>query len=723
MIALLLVLQVAAQSTQGDSTYSSPALRALVGRAAARNELPPPALRAYAAKFESELAVVKGLPGPIEGTVTVDQVGGEFRWDREAGYGQHQVGYRQETTGVPLPTSSFLYSGWVIPNLYGPELKTFGNESSEPTVSITATPTGAEVKTVSPLAPDRDRIYRFSGGDTVTLAFPDGPAERLIRVRVEPREDLQHETQVFRGDFYLDPATTQLRRIRGQLLTVGGPPPTRSNKLVAALVPNSSVMDVVNREVSGAGLVPVYQRFDLVVVLPFALDMIGVVRIVTQLHQIEVDTTTPAGGQSPLRPDTTGVSRAPRDSARAYRDWNSAPTYWPSHVLTSDLADVGPPRFAPDGPPVLFARGSTSTDFFRFDRVEGLFTGAVGTLRLRNTLPGVSIRANLGYGWWDQEWRAGVVTSLAHPTWVVQARAQAILDYTNKFADPQTFGPGIGAVLVNDNYDYVLRNQFGAALVGNIGRLEETRVRLSADWVEDHTTVAWLTSGPLGQAYSPNPNVDVLDYLRTRAEVIWHPRISARFAEPGLGASVRWEHGSGSQSYDLVQAYGIARANWRRFTFALVANVGAVYSANPPTQQLFLFGGSGSLPGYDWDQFGGDRAAVVKWMVNIPLPFLANPIRLGPKVSMPALAPNISLRFYGGWAEASNAAASASLARLGTTYNSDGQVVQYSVPTDGGKASGQIRLSLFGSLIGLGLSKAFEPGTIWRFNVDLGLAF
>jgi hypothetical protein len=723
MLALFLLLQATAQGPAGDSSYSSPALRALVSRVAAHNELPPPALRAYAAKFESELAVVKGLPGPIEGTVTVDQVGGEFHWDRIKGYGQHHVGYRQETTGVPLPTSSFLYSGWVIPNLYGPELKTFGNESSEPTVSITATPKGAEVKVISPLAPDRERIYRFTGGDTVTLAFPEGPAERLILIHVEPREDLATRTQVFRGDFYLALGTEELRRVRGQLMSAGGPPPSGKAKLVSGLVPNSSVVDVINREVPGAGLVPVYQRIDLLVVLPFALDMQGAVRIVTRLRDVQVDTTSSPDRPSPLAPDATGISHAPRDSARAYRDWTSSPTYWPRRELMSDLADVGPVRFAPDGPPVLFGRGSTSTDFIRFDRVEGLFTGAVGTLRLRNALPGAWIRANAGYGWWDHEWRAGVVGAWTRRQLVVQARAQAILDYTNKFADPQTFGPGIGAVLVSDNYDYVLRNQYGAALVRDFGHVNKLRIRLSADWVEDHTTVAWLTSGPTGQSYPPNPNVDPLDYFRTRAEAIWHPRISARFAEPGVGASALWEHGTGSQSYDRVQAYAIGRANWRRFTFALVGNVGAVYSANPPTQQLFLFGGSGSLPGYAWDQFGGDVAAVVKWMVNIPLPFLADPIKLGPKVSLPALAPNISIRIYSGWAEASNAAASASLFRLGTTINSDGQVVQYSVPTDGIKTSGQIRLSLFGSLIGLGLAKAFEPDTQWQFTVDLGLAF
>ena len=721
MVALLFLLQATAPGP--DSSYASPALRALVERAAVANALPPPALRAYAARFESELAMVKGLPGPVEGTVTVDQIGGEFRWDREKGYGQHQVGYRQETTGVPLPTSAFLFSGWVVPNLYGPELKTFGNDRAEPTTPITAQSTAQEVKTVSPLSFDRDSIYRFAGGDTVMLDFPDGPPERLVLVRVTPKVDLPEKTQVFRGAIYLDPATAELRRMRGQLLTVGGPPDKTKQKVVDALVPNSSVMDVVNRRVAGAGLVPVYQRFDLLVLLPFALDMQGAVRIITQLRDVQVDTTTPPTEVSPLAPDSTGVSHAPRDSARAYHGWTSGPTRMPSSVLISDLADVGPPRFGPDGSPVPFLRSSTSTDFLRYDRVEGLFTGLAVTLRLRDAFPGLSFRANGGYAWSEHAWRGGLVSTLARGPWVVDAHAQAILAYITKFADPQTFGPGIGAILVNDNYDYVDRTQYGVGLARSFGRLEQVRARVSVDWVEDHTTVAALTTGPLGQTYPANPPVDVLDYLRTRVQVAWNPRISARFAEPGIGASALWEHGGGDQGYDLVQAYLVGRANWKRFTFALVGNAGAVYSANPPTQQLILFGGTGSLPGYEWDQFGGDRAVVVKWMVNIPLPFLTEPIKVGKKVSLPALAPNISIRAYGGWSEASDSATAASLARLGTRTSPNGQVTQYSVPTDGIRSSAQLRLGLFGSLLGLALSKAFDAGTDWTFNVDLGLAF
>jgi hypothetical protein len=504
---------------------------------------------------------------------------------------------------------------------------------------------------------------------------------------------------------------------------VGGPPDKAKQKIVDALVPNSSVMDVVNRRVAGAGLVPVYQRFDLMALLPFALDMQGAVRIITRLRDVQVDTTTPPTEVSPLTPDSSGVSHAPRDSARAYHEWTTGPTRMPSSVRVADLADVGPPKFGPEGSPVPLLRSPTSTDFIRYDRVEGLFTGLAVTLRLRDAFPGLSFRANGGYAWSEHAWRGGVVSTLARGPWTAEARAQAILAYITKFADPLTFGPGIGAILVNDTYDYVDRTQYGVGLARSFGRLEDFRARVSLDWVEDHATVAALTTGPLGQTYPANPPVDVLSYLRTRAQVAWNPQISARFAEPGIGANALWEHGGGDQSYDLVQVYLIGRANWKRFTFALVGNAGAVYSANPPTQQLILFGGTGSLPGYEWDQFGGDRAVVVKWMVNIPLPFLTQPIKVGKKLSLPALAPNVSIRAYGGWSDASDAAAEASLARLGTRTDPNGQVVPFSVPTDGIKSSAQFRLGLFGSLIGLALSKAFDAGTDWTFNVDLGLAF
>ena len=230
------------------------------------------------------------------------------------------------------------------------------------------------------------------------------------------------------------------------------------------------------------------------------------------------------------------------------------------------------------------------------------------------------------------QWRAGVVTSLTRPTWVVQARAQAILDYIDKFADPQTFGPGIGAVLVNDNYDYVLRNQFGAALIGNIGRLKETRVRAvgrlgrgSHDGGVAHQRAAgtelfaqsarWIrstTSGP-GRKSSG-----------THASAPASPSPASAPAPSG-------NTGRGARATTGSRPTPVARANWKRFIFALVGNVGAVYSANPPTQQLILFGGSGSLPGYDWDQFGGDRAAVIKWMVNIPAPLPRQPDQAGPQ--------------------------------------------------------------------------------------------
>ena len=531
----------------------------------------------------------------MEGTVTVDQIGGEFRWDREKGYGQHQVGYRQETTGVPLPTSAFLFSGWVVPNLYGPELKTFGNDRAEPTTPITAQPTAQEVKTVSPLSFDRDSIYRFAGGDTVMLDFPDGPPERLVLVRVTPKVDLPEKTQVFRGDIYLDPATAELRRMRGQLLTVGGPPDKTKQKVVDALVPNSSVMDVVNRRVCGrrpgsglsalrpAGAPSLRARH-----AGGGPDHHSAPGRACGHHDAPDGGLSTDAGLDRSQPAHRVTRRVPTTSGPR------RPTRMPSSVLISDLADVGPPRFASrrlTGPvPAQF-------DLHRFPPVRSS-GGTVHRSRRDPAAPRRLSRALL-----PGEWRLCVVGARvarrarqhtgAGPVGSWTAHAQAILAYITKFADPQTFGPGVGAILVNDNYDYVDRTQYGVGLARSFGRLEQVRARVSVDWVEDHTTVAALATGPLGQTYPANPPVDVLDYLRTRVQVAWNPRISARFAEPGIGASALWEHGGGSQAYDLVQAYLVGRANWKRFTFALVGNAGAVYSANPPTQQLILFGGTG----------------------------------------------------------------------------------------------------------------------------------
>ena len=63
----------------------------------------------------------------------------------------------------------------------------------------------------------------------------------------------------------------------------------------------------------------------------------------------------------------------------------------------------GRPASGPLASPVLFIRAPTTYEFFRFNRVEGIYTGVAGTVFFRDTFPGLALRGGIGYGCWDQE--------------------------------------------------------------------------------------------------------------------------------------------------------------------------------------------------------------------------------------------------------------------------------------------------------------------------------
>ena len=170
------------------------------------------------------------------------------------------------------------------------------------------------------------------------------------------------------------------------------------------------------------------------------------------------------------------------------------------------------------------------------------------------------------------------------------------------------------------------------------------------DCVKDRRTVADLSDGPLGQTYTLNPTVIAYEYPRAQLSVNWHPEISSHFTRPGLALSASYEAGGGDLPYQRIQAGLVVRANWRSVVFTLVGDVGTTISDNPPTQQLFLIGGSGSMPGYDYDQFGGNVAALTRWMLSAPLPFLQAPLKIG-NTTIPPIAPNLSYRMYNGYTE------------------------------------------------------------------------
>ena len=712
VIALLLVLQQAPADT---AAYATPALRALVARAADLNAVVP--ARSYSAHFESEIAVNKALPDRVEGISSVEQYAGTLTWSGDSA-NQHNQGYRVVTTGLPLPAGYVLGSAWIAPNLYGDRFTLLSNpkekvsEKSDQRDSLAA----RAQSVVHPLASDRDRYYSYSGGDTVDVKDALGQERRVVIVLVTPHQAYADPTRVFTGELYLEVGTGALMRMRGQIYTVR--PPEKQlrglKKIANALVASATIIDFQNERIDGV-LIPTYQSGDLAILIPLTTAMGTMVRMVTRLTDVTITPGSVALGQGAVPPEVQRTE-APRDSIGRFRDWRDAPTDWPSRYLINGKLDVGPPRIRPTGKPVLFIRAPNTYEFFRFNRVEGIYTGVVGTVFFRDAFPGLALRGGIGYGWWDGRLKGGLVATLDRGRWFGELTARRELSVVTKFRDPLDYAMGTRPIFAQDLYDYANR------LVGQVGggySLEKNRsgvIRADVGVVQDQPTPQELFHGPFGQTYYPVANVDPGTYFRSRISLIWREDISSHFARPGIGAQVFVENGQGDLQYTSINARLVGRQNVGGLILSFVGYGGIVRAPTAiPTQQLFLIGGSFTLPGYDFDQFGGDQAMLLTGSVGFILPFLRQPIPVSKKLALPAINPNINLIAYVGWTGASNATAQASLNQLGTRVNSDNQVVPFSVPTNGARGSVQLRLGLFGNFLGFGLIRTLEADGKWSF--------
>ena len=107
------------------------------------------------------------------------------------------------------------------------------------------------------------------------------------------------------------------------------------------------------------------------------------------------------------------------------------------------------------------------------------------------------------------------------------------------------------------------------------------------------------------------------------ADVELHPNVTGEFVQPGS------ELGRTSKR---VAAISIGRAPSSRLSgrkyfgpvsVAAHADGGLVAGRSPPPQQLFELGGDESLPGYDYKEFVGDRAALFRVFAQLSIQHLA----------------------------------------------------------------------------------------------------
>ena len=713
---LLLPLALAGEPRVGQdtSTYATPALQALIAEAVELNRRVPDALGGYRARLESEISIGNRRAEGMEMAVSLEQVASTLRWDRRGEYQQVVTGYRSQSIGSSFASLGLFRSGWAIPTLYGNRLTLlFGRDTSSARRRRSQRRARAPAYAVHPLAADRERYYRYAGGDTVILMRVGDREIPIVRVRVSLKASVPAKSVVFLGEVDLDARRRHIVRLRGYFATVGEQP-RPSDILRQAGLQGIAFVDAENVEIEGRFWLPYRQRFEAHATSNSVGEGRAIFRVLTRFLDRELLDHPPdvvVGSEADTlatRPFRLTIL-AP-DTISAYRDWVADIGEMTSAVSAEDFNDVAPDRWSPTGAPRFSIETERLGDLIKVDRVQGLYTGAGGVLRLRDAAPGLTLRAATGWAWNEATARGRLVAEYRRGATRVSLRAQRSLDLTNDFRNPFDSGSTLGAMFGADNYDYLDRRSVMFQWWRLFGGRERTQLRFESGPVDERDVDVNLHRSPLGvgEDFRENRPVTPGRYVRSVLTLDHRPDVALEFLRPGFGARVHYERGDGELDYQRVELRLTARTNRGPFSIGARLDAGVTNPGAPP-QQLFELGSNQNLPGYDYKEFAGDQAVVVRAMALYGLPFLGAPLRLTDRIWLPPIAPALALSVQSGWTRASTIGSLATVTALG------------SVPTGHPRASVSLTVRVLGGSIGAGIAHAIDHPTRPRYLVEFGM--
>lgn len=717
MLPLLAFVAILADTTPrlaaDTACYENAALRALVAEAAAENRRVPPQLGGYRAQLESEVSIGNRRSERMEMSVQLEQIASRLTWDRSGAYEQTVIGYRSQAIGTSIATLGLFRVGWAIPSLYGNRLALlFGRDTTEAVRRRRDRRGGDPQYAIHPLADDRDAYYRFSGGDTIFTMRVDGREIPIVRLDVQLRADVPNRSVVFVGELDLDATRKQLVRMRGYFAVVGGPKP-RFDILREARLQGIAFVEAVNAEVDGNFWLPAYQRFEAHATSNTVGDSRAIFRIITRYRDREILPPPPgitvgaADDTLKVRPFRLVVESP--DTLSQYGAWRRELGAENADVRAEDFNDIAPDQWSTRGPPRFSIETERLLDVIRMDRVQGVFTGIGAVYRFRDAAPGVALRGAAGYSWGERTLRGRAVVEHRRGRTLTQLRAVRSLDLTNDFRSPYDSGSTTGAFWGRDWYDYVDRRSAGLLVQHFLGRTQEGLVRLELGAAEDRGASVTMSESPIGWGlpFRPLRPVTAGSYARSVLTYEWRPDVALEFLRPGLGTRLIYERADGQLQYQRAEARLTYRTNIRRLAIGARLDAGVVSPDGPP-QQMFELGSNQNLPGYDYKQFAGDQAAVLRGQVFHGFGILGAPLRVTQRVWLPPIAPGIALGVQAGFARASTPAALSTVQLLGST------------PTGHVRSSASLTLRFFGQAVGVGVARPLDYPAGWRWLLEFG---
>jgi hypothetical protein len=576
------------------------------------------------------------------------------------------------------------------------------------------------LRAVHPFAADRDRFYRFSGGDTVAVLHAGGQDIPIARVRVHPEFHGPTRLGAFDGELDVDAVRHQIVRMRGQFVVLGGQLSTRQRVVARSLgVVAVAYVEFVNAQVAGKYWLPAFQRTEFQASMPLFTPARPVLRLVSTIHDIVIRDTTFATTDSvgPLR---VSISWAAGDSVSRFNDWQRSIGEQSGSVHSDDFADMAPDEWKSEGPPRLNFFPNSTSRIFRFNRVEGAYLGLAPTVDFRSVVPGLSAGAYGGWAFSEKTARGGVFADYHTGQSIYGMRAERALASTNDFTIPLTDDPGFAALIgsVDDN-DYVDRRSAMVSATRVFRAIDVGLLTTQLGVAADRPEVARLGHGILATtAFRPNRGARSDAYVIGMADLELHPNVTGDFVQPGVGAHVHYEVTNGDLEWQRIELHLSARRYLGPVSFAAHADGGMLLGDHPPPQQLFELGGNELLPGYAYKEFAGDRAALVRSFASYRFGVLQKPIHFIRNFYLPGLSPGIAASIQGGWTEVSSPGAALAVRELGIV---NGEPV--SRASGGFRATAGGGVTFFSDLLHVGVARPVDHAASWRFVAGFGASF
>lgn len=714
VVAMALQLQ-----TPADPAYENERVRALVTDLATHNRSVPLALAGYAAGVRSEVAMLRVDAAGVERLLSVEQVAMRVDWTRDGRYREHAVGRRGESRSL-LRFDALAVPSFTIPVLYGNRLDLLlGPFSGEDAPTPAARrETLAELH---PLAEDRARVYAFTGGETSQQWVIDGRSVTIGRIGVEVRAVPEERTTVFEGDLYFDVERRQLVAMRGEIREIGG------NLAIGARIRQAAItttgrLEVVMAERNGAYWLPLEQRIELQVETVLAREERLVLRISSRFVDLSVDERTVTDTAFEL---TSLLSAFPRKITVASQDSVDAFGKWiqPLGVATAagpfeSMKSVGPRAARPGAPHGvrLFKVRFGVPEFresLRFNRVEGLYTGVGAGGQLRNGDLSATFSATVGRAWAERDWRGSADISVAGARAMVGARAGRDLESTNDFLYAADHAAQLLAPLFSrDDQDYFDR-QAASVYAEWPARPASARLRLEVAAVSDRPVVRSIRFGVVrsDSGFRDVRPITPGQFATLTATSSWHPDVLAEYLRPGVGLSARAQVATGDLRYQRAEVrLGYRRISTHGVALSARLDAGMLFSrSTPPLQQIFELGGPSQLPGFGYKIAAGDRAALGKLEISVPLVFSPTLRRLPP-----AFRPRLAADVHSGVVSTSSESVAAAVDALEHRVPGCGVSVACRARTSH-YASAQVGFRFLQGALFIGATRRISERDGWRF--------